>query len=240
MTPDSRLSMRIAIIGNGKMGKAVAALAEERGHTVHTVIARAENVNGRALTAERLSGVDVALEFTRPDAVVTNVERLLELGLPTVTGTTGWSGDLPRITSLVRQKGGALLHAANFSAGMQLFFRAARELARGFHGHPEFTAAILEEHHQTKLDSPSGTALELQRQLQQEEPGRGFPITSKRSGDSPGVHMLTYEGRHETVALKHVARSRQAFAAGALDAAEWLPGRVGVFTYHDVLFGSAG
>jgi 4-hydroxy-tetrahydrodipicolinate reductase len=232
--------MKLAIIGNGKMGKAVAALAEERGHTVHTVITRAENVDGRALTAERLGGVEVALEFTRPDAVVMNIRRLLELGVPIVTGTTGWSGDLPLITSLVRQRGGALLHAANFSTGMHLFFRAARELARGFQGRAEFAATIHEEHHHTKLDSPSGTALELQRQLRQQEPEREFPIASVRSGESPGVHTISYQGPHETVTLRHVARSRQVFAAGALDAAEWLPGRSGVFTYQDVLFGAAG
>jgi 4-hydroxy-tetrahydrodipicolinate reductase len=232
--------MKLAIIGNGKMGKAVAALAEERGHTVHAVITRVENVNGRGLTVERLGGVDVALEFTRPDAVVSNLVRLVELGVPTVTGTTGWSDELPRVTTLVRQKGGALLHAANFSAGIHLFFRAARELARSFRGRTEFSVTILEEHHQSKLDSPSGTALELQRQLQQQEPGGQYPITSVRSGDSIGVHALTYEGPHETVVLRHLVRSRQAFAAGALDAAEWLPGHSGVFTYEHVLFGEAG
>jgi 4-hydroxy-tetrahydrodipicolinate reductase len=231
--------MKLAIVGNGKMGKAVGALARERGHTVHTVISGDENGQGQALTAERLNGVDVAIEFTRPDAAVMNIERLIQLGVPTVTGTTGWGDHLPRITTLVRQEKGALLHAANFSTGMHLFFRAARELTRGFHRHREFGATIQEEHHHTKVDSPSGTALELQRQLRQEEPGREFPIKSIRSGDSPGVHSLTFESQHETLALEHVARSRQAFAAGALDAAEWLPGHLGVFTYEDVLFGEA-
>jgi 4-hydroxy-tetrahydrodipicolinate reductase len=232
--------MRIAIVGYGRMGKAVAALAQERRHTVHTIIKGPENGGGRAITAERLEGAEVALEFTRPDAVVMNVERLIELGVPTVTGTTGWSHELPRVAALVQKRSGALLHAVNFSTGVHLFFRVARELARGFHGRPGFTATILEEHHQSKLDAPSGTALELQRQLQEEEPGLEFPITSVRSGEAPGVHALTYEGQHETVALRHVARSRQAFAAGALDAAEWLPGHTGVFTFQDVLFGTAG
>jgi 4-hydroxy-tetrahydrodipicolinate reductase len=229
--------MKIAIIGNGKMGKAVAALAAERGHAIATVVNRVENPGGRALTAERLAGVDVAVEFTRPDGVVSNLERLIELRIPTITGTTGWTEDLPKVTALVQRKGGALLHAPNFSIGVQLFFRVARELARCFRGRPEFGVSIREEHHKTKLDAPSGTALLLQRQLWSEEPGRRFPITSVREGDSAGIHTLTYESRHEAVTLMHQSRSREAFATGALAAAEWLPGRTGVFTFEDMLFG---
>lgn len=230
--------MKIAIIGNGKMGKAVAALAAERGHVIHTIINRIENPGGRALTRERMSGADVAVEFTRPDAVVTNLERLMELAIPTVTGTTGWTEDLPRVAALVNQRGGALLHAANFSVGVHLFFRAARDLARCFRNRPEFTVSIHEEHHTAKLDAPSGTALLLQRQLWAEEPGRKFPITSVRAGETPGNHSLTYEGAHETITLSHNTRSRAVFAAGAVSAAEWLPGHTGVFTFEQMLFGA--
>jgi len=229
--------MRIAIVGSGKMGKAVAALAEQRGHTIHTVVNRIENSGGRALTRERLRGADVAVEFTRPDAAVVNLERLLTLDLPTVTGTTGWTEDLPRVTALVRKRGGALLHAANFSVGVHLFMRTARELARCFKGRTEFDVSIHEEHHQTKVDAPSGTALLLQRNLWEEEPGRRFPITSTRAGEVPGTHTLTYESQHEMVTLSHVTKSREVFAAGALAAAEWLPGHTGVFTFEDMLFG---
>jgi len=231
--------LRIAIIGYGKMGKAVAARAEARGHLIHTIVKRVENSGGRALTPERLQGADVAVEFTRPEAVVVNLERLIDLGIPTVTGTTGWTEELPRVTAKVEERNGALLHAPNFSTGVQLFFRAARELARCFRGRPEFTVAISEEHHQSKLDAPSGTALLLQRQLWVEEPGRRFPISSVRTGDSPGTHSLSYQGQHETVTLTHVSHSRDAFAAGALAAAEWLPGRAGVFTFEEMLFGAA-
>ena len=230
--------MRIAIIGTGKMGKAITSLAEERGHAIHTIVHRTENAGGKALTRERLSGADVAVEFTRPDAVVANLERLIELGLPAVTGTTGWTEDLPRITSLVEQRAGALLHAANFSVGVHLFFRAALDLARAFRGRSEFTVSILEEHHKTKLDAPSGTALLLQRRLWTEEPGRKFPIASSRAGDSPGTHTLRYESQHETVTLSHVTLNRQVFASGAVAAAEWLPGHTGVFTFEQMLFGS--
>ena len=229
--------MRIAIIGNGKMGKAVAALAAERGHTIHTVVHRLENPAGSALTRERLTGADVAVEFTRPDAVVANLERLIELGIPTVTGTTGWTDALSKLTALVGKRGGALLHSANFSVGVHLFIRAARELARSFRGRPEFVVTIVEEHHASKVDAPSGTALLLQRQLWSEDPGRRFPITSVRAGTSAGTHTLSYDGPHETVSLSHVAKGREAFAAGTLAAAEWLPGHTGVFTFEEMLFG---
>jgi 4-hydroxy-tetrahydrodipicolinate reductase len=232
--------MRFAIIGNGRMGQAITALAERRGHAIHAVIGGAENAAGRALTAERLKGADVAVEFTRPEAVVVNLERLIEAGIPTVTGTTGWRDELPRIRALVEGRGGALLHAANFSLGVHLFLRAARELARGFVGRPEFDAFILEEHHAAKLDAPSGTARELQTKARAADPERPFPITSLRAGATPGTHLLAYDGRYERVTLAHVARSRDGFAAGALAAAEWLPGRRGVHTVEDMLFGGEG
>jgi 4-hydroxy-tetrahydrodipicolinate reductase len=229
--------MRIAIVGNGKMGQAVAALAAERGHTIHTVLDSSTNAGGQALTRERLAGADVAVEFTRPDAAVRNLERLIALGIPTVSGTTGWSEALPRVAALVEKHHGALLHAPNFSVGVHLFLRAARELARSFRGRPEFEGSIREEHHATKLDKPSGTALLLQRQLGVQDPNRPFPIISIREGSAPGTHTLAYNGAHETVTLSHVALSRQTFAVGALLAAEWLPGRTGVFMFEDMLFG---
>ncbi len=221
------------------MGKAVAALATKRGHTIHTVVDSSDNVAGRALTQKRIAGADVAIEFTRAEAVASNLERLIELGIPTITGTTGWTGALPRITALVEARRGALLHAANFSAGVHLFLRTARELARNFSGRPEFVASIREEHHTAKLDAPSGTALLLQHRLGDSDASRSFPITSLRAGTAPGTHTVTYEGPHETVSLSHVARDREAFADGALTAAEWLPGKTGVFTFEQVLFGES-
>ncbi|HEY7637389.1 MAG TPA: dihydrodipicolinate reductase C-terminal domain-containing protein [Gemmatimonadales bacterium] len=229
--------MRIVIVGNGKMGKAIAALAEERGHEVHAAFGGEENAGGKALTKERLAGADVAVEFTRPDAVVGNLERLIRAGIPTVTGTTGWAAELPRITQLVNRHGGALLHGANFSIGVQLFVRTAQQMAREFAGRPGFDAYILEEHHATKRDAPSGTARVLQETLHQADSERPFPITSVRAGTIPGTHTVTYDGPFESISLSHVARSRQGFAAGALAAAEWLPGHPGVHRFEDMLFG---
>lgn len=229
--------LKVAIVGNGKMGQAVAKLAEARGHTIHAVIDSKDNAGGQGLTRERLAGADVAIEFTRPDAAARNLERLIELGIPTVTGTTGWTEALPRISALVQDRGGALLHAPNFSAGVHLFLQVAREMARRFQGRRDFEESIVEKHHASKLDAPSGTALLLQRQVGGEDTGRKFPITSVRQGTVPGTHTLSYEGPHETVTLSHVAWSRESFAAGALAAAEWLPGKCGVFTLEDMLFG---
>jgi 4-hydroxy-tetrahydrodipicolinate reductase len=232
--------MRLAIVGNGRMGRAVAELAAERGHVVHAIIGREENLDGAALSRRRLEGVDAAIEFTRPDAVVHNLERLIEAGVPTVTGTTGWSDDLPRIARLVDARRGALLHSSNFSVGVQLFLRAACDLAERFAGRPEYAGFILEEHHAAKVDAPSGTAAAMQRRLRETDPGRKFPITSIRAGSIPGTHVVTYDGPHDTVRLSHVARSRESFAAGAIAAAEWLPGRTGVYDFEAMLFGGTG
>ena len=230
--------MRIVIVGNGRMGRTVEALALARGHVVHAVIGAPENEGGRALTPERLNGADVAVEFTRPDAVVNNLERLIEAGIPTVTGTTGWRDELPRVAALVARRKGALLHAPNFSVGVHLFLRAAHDLAGRFAGRPGFEAFILEEHHAAKLDAPSGTARELQARLREADTDRAFPVTSVRAGATPGTHAIAYDGPYERVTLQHEARSREGFAAGALAAAEWLPGHPGVHTFEDMLFGA--
>ena len=219
------------------MGRAVAAMAEVKGHVIHEIIDAAGNRGGQALTPDRLRGADVAVEFTRPEAVVANLERLIAAGVPTVTGTTGWQTELERVGALVRQRGGALLHAANFSLGVHLFLRAAHDLARRFAGRSGFDAFILEEHHAAKVDAPSGTARELQSRTVAADPARAFPITSVRAGATPGTHLVAYDGPYERITLAHEARSRDGFAAGALAAAEWLPGRRGVFTVEDMLFG---
>lgn len=229
--------MRLAIVGHGRMGRMIASLAPGRGHEITVVIDEADNPAGQALTPERLAGVDVAIEFTTPAAAPANLTRLIEAGVPTVCGTTGWTAELPGIFALVRQRRGAVVHAPNFSVGVQLFLSGARELARRFAGRREFDAFILEEHHAQKLDAPSGTAETLRELLRTADPGRDVPITSIRAGAIPGIHSLTYDGPYDTVTLTHGARSREGFAAGALLAAEWLPGHTGVFTFEDVLFG---
>lgn len=218
------------------MGTALAELAIERGHDIHAVIGRGENANGRALTAERMRGADMALEFTEPHAAPDNVAHLIRAGIPVVTGTTGWRDRLPEIVALVRARGGALLHAPNFSVGVQLFLRTARELARSFAVREGFEAYLLDEHHASKRDAPSGTALAIKAALQAEDPARAFPITSIRAGSHPGRHRVTYDAAYETIVLQHETRDRRVFALGALAAAEWLAGKTGVFTFEEMLF----
>ncbi|MFN2315757.1 MAG: 4-hydroxy-tetrahydrodipicolinate reductase [Gemmatimonadales bacterium] len=229
--------MRIAIIGTGRMGRAVMEVARDRGHDIVTSIASAENDQGAAITADRLAGAEVAVEFTRPESVVGNLERLVDLGVPTVTGTTGWADQVPAITARVDSRGGSLLHAPNFSTGVALLLRAARLVATEFAGREEFGAFLVDEHHAAKRDAPSGTALALQIALRGGDASREFPVTSIRGGHHPGRHRVTWDSRFETVQLEHAARDRRVFAEGAVRAAEWLPGRPGVFTYDDVLFG---
>ena len=214
------------------MGHAVEAAARSRGHAIAATLDL-----GDALTADRLAGADVAIEFTTPSAAPSNVLELVEAGVPVVCGTTGWHDRLPAIADAVRARGGALLYATNFSVGVQLFLKAAAELARRFRAQPGYDGFIVEEHHARKLDAPSGTALSLREAAAAADAERQFPITSVRAGSIPGIHRLAYDGPHDTVTLEHVARSRDGFAAGAVLAAEWLPGRSGVFTFEEMLFG---
>jgi len=229
--------MRLAIVGHGRMGQAVEALARAHGHTIGAIITGTDNREGRAWTGERLAGVDVALEFTRPDTVLRNLEQLLRAGIPTVTGTTGWFDRLLEVERLVSEQHGAVLYAPNFSVGVQLFLRAAADLAGRFSGRPGFQASIVEQHHAGKRDKPSGTALRLREGVRREDPDREFPITSIRSGATPGTHTLLFDSPAESIQLEHIARGREAFAAGALAAAEWLPGHQGIFSFEEMLFG---
>ena len=159
--------------------------------------------------------------------------------MTTVTGTTGWQDRLPEVRAAVTGHRAALLHAANFSVGVQLFLRAAQSLAARFAGRPGFGAWVEETHHAGKQDAPSGTAKALVAALRAGDPAREFPVTSIRAGHVPGIHTVTYDAPHETISFRHEARGREVFAAGALAAAAWLVGREGVYTFDQMLFGEA-
>lgn len=227
---------RILVAGSGRMGRAVVAEAERAGHTVAGVIDGARGRSGTPLRKEELNGAEVAIEFTTPAAATDVVRGLLDAGLPVVSGTTGWNAGLDALSARVRT-GGALLHAANFSVGAHLLFRAARVLGTAIAGRPELDAAIRERHHRQKLDAPSGTALALQAVLRGVDPARTYPISSERLGHDPGQHTLTVDGRFEVLTVSHAVRDRAVFAAGAVTAAEWLVGRQGFFRFEHVLFG---
>ncbi|MEO8636016.1 MAG: dihydrodipicolinate reductase C-terminal domain-containing protein [Gemmatimonadales bacterium] len=229
--------MKLAIIGHGRMGQAISRLATARGHSVVATVSGQAQRDGGSLTAERLAGAEVVLEFTRPESAVGNLLGLARLGARVVSGTTGWTEALPRIQEAFLAGGGALIHSANFSLGVQLFLRAAGDLARQFAGRPEFAAYVTEIHHAAKRDAPSGTARILQERLRRADAGREFPISSTRAGFGAGTHAAVFDTEFETIHLTHETRSRDVFAAGALSAAEWLPGRRGVFTLDQMLFG---
>jgi 4-hydroxy-tetrahydrodipicolinate reductase len=228
------MSQRLAIIGDGKMGRAIASLAPERGFEVAAIFGEHGDRDGRALTAEALKGVDVAVEFTMPDAAVGNIRTCLAARVPVVVGTTGWLGMLGTVAQEVAQHDGALLHAANFSLGVNLFIELARDAAQRFSSAPGFSAHLVETHHDQKKDAPSGTALAVAAAMRTGS-GADVPVTSIRVGHVPGTHEVIFDGAFEQVRLVHEARDRRVFAEGAIAAAGWIIGRRGVFTMRDVL-----
>lgn len=219
----------LAIIGMGRMGRAVAELAPDRGFAIVAQLGHA-----RPITREILAGAAVAIEFTVPGAAVANILACASAGCPVVVGTTGWYDDLPKVRAEVERTQGALLHAPNFSLGVAIFDRVVAEAARLFAGSGTFEGHLVEIHHSAKKDAPSGTAAALAHTAEVAS-GRSMPITSVRVGSVPGTHELVFDAPFEQVRLVHEARDRRVFAEGALVAARWLVGRRGVFTMQDVL-----
>jgi 4-hydroxy-tetrahydrodipicolinate reductase len=226
----------IALIGMGKMGRALASLAPERGFRVVATL-DASQPNYRGVTADALAGAQVAIEFTSPDAAPANARACAAAGCPVVVGTTGWYEQLPEVSAEVERRGGAMLTAPNFSVGVAVFDRVVAEAARLFAQLEGFDAHLVETHHAAKKDAPSGTAGSLARTAEGAL-GRAIPVTSIRTGSVPGTHEIIFDAPFEQVRLVHEARDRRVFAEGALVAARWLVGRRGVFTMRDVLSSS--
>jgi 4-hydroxy-tetrahydrodipicolinate reductase len=224
MTPIS-----LAIIGLGKMGRAVEQLAPERGFAVVARLGKGDVISDRAL-----NGASVAIEFTEPRAAPANVRACLEAGCPVVVGTTGWYDQLPMLQQAVRSRNGAVLTAPNFSLGVAVFARLVAEAARRFAALPGFDAHLVEIHHAAKRDAPSGTAAALADATAKAR-GTPVPITSVRTGSVPGTHELLFDAPFEQVRLVHEARDRRVFAEGALAAARWIVGKQGIFTMEDVI-----
>jgi len=219
----------IALLGTGRMGRELAALAESRGCDVVATFGSGD----APPDAARLGGARVALEFTEPAAAVANVRACLAAGCAVVVGTTGWYERLPEVRDEVARTGGALLWAANFSLGVNILESLAEVAGRLLAGTP-FDAHLVETHHVAKKDAPSGTAQVLARATAAGL-GRDVPVTSVRTGSVPGTHALVFDAPFEQLRLEHEARDRRVFAEGALLAARWLDGRRGVFTMRDVL-----
>lgn len=238
--------MKIALLGYGKMGRTIETLAQSAGDEI---VLRVDEHNRRQISISDLSEAEVAVEFSRPDAAVANIELALEANLPIVVGTTGWLDRLSEITDRVDAAEGALFWASNFSIGVNIFFAAANRLARLSAEFGGYQAAITETHHTEKLDAPSGTAITLAEGVLRHwpelsgwalgppatPPENTLPITAYRETNVPGTHDLALTSEVDTITLRHVAHSRTGFARGALTAARWLPGRRGVFTMNDLL-----
>ncbi len=231
--------VNLALLGYGKMGRAIEALAEARGFKVCLALDIDTNANASGITKEKLEGIDVCVDFTTPDAVVENIRRVAEAGKNLVVGTTGWNKDLENVRKIVQSSGIGMVYAPNFSIGVQLFFRAARVAAESFAAFQMYAPFITETHHQFKKDAPSGTALELKRQIEPYLAGREIPVSSVRAGFFPGIHELGFDSESDTIVLRHTARGRQGFAEGALFAARWIVGKKGLFTFAEVLDKSA-
>lgn len=237
--------MKIALLGYGKMGKEIEKIALERGHEVVARINRSTPVE-----SVLASQAQVVIEFTAPEEARKHIVFCMQHQLPVVVGTTGWYHHLPELKDLCHQKKGALLHATNFSLGVNLFFALNKHLARLMASYPSYSGGITEIHHTQKLDAPSGTGISIAEQIIENHPGYTkwvnvkksqiteageLSIESLRLPDVPGTHEVKYESTIDTIEIKHTAHNRQGFALGSVIAAEWLVGKEGVFTMNDVL-----
>ena len=226
------MTRRLAIVGMGKMGRAVAELAPARGWEVVARLDEAEMHAG--ITRAMLGDADVAAEFTVPSAAPANIRAIVNAGCPVVVGTTGWYDQFEAIKRDVNSANGAMLAATNFSLGVNVFERVVERAAELLAHAPGFDAHVVETHHSAKKDAPSGTAATLARAASAAW-GRDIPITSVRTGSVPGTHELIFDAPFEQIRLVHTARDRRVFAEGALVAAAWLVGRRGVYSMRDVL-----
>lgn len=227
------MTKRLAIVGMGKMGHAIAELAPVRGWQIAARLDVVEMKSG--ITRATLGEADVAVEFTTPESAPANIRAIVAAGIPAVVGTTGWYDQFEAIKRDVEEENGALLAATNFSLGVNIFERVVENAARLLGRAPGFEAHLIETHHSAKKDAPSGTAKTLAK-IASTAWGKGdIPVTSVRTGSFPGTHELVFDAPFETIHLEHVARDRRVFAAGALVAAEWLIGRTGVYGMKDVL-----
>jgi len=228
--------VKLAFFGRGGIGKVVQERARQEGWEIGAVVTSADAGLDVAALAPKLRGHHAAIDFSRADAVLRNATACARAGVPLVEGTTGWQDHESEVRRAVEQAGGAMIYGANFSLGVNLFYRLVRHAGTLFASIKEYSAFIDETHHARKKDAPSGTALKLRDILRDALGGsREVPVTSTREGDVPGIHRVGLESSADRILLVHEARSREGFAAGALLAARWIVGRRGVYLFADVL-----
>ena len=222
--------MKFILLGAGKTGAVVAEVAASRGHSCE-IIEVAENRSGSALTKQRLAGIDAVIDFTTPDAVMTNIEATVRAGANMVVGTTGWYAELPHVRNQVERARTGFIWASNFSMGVNLFFAIVREGAKAMkYG---YEPSISETHHVHKLDAPSGTAVSLAKTLEQFG-GKKAPINSSREGEVVGTHSVELLSLADKITLTHEALNRRGFAEGAVRAAEWVKGKRGFYEFQEI------
>jgi 4-hydroxy-tetrahydrodipicolinate reductase len=226
--------MKLALIGFGAMGQLVAAEARKSGDEVGIVITSKESDLAIDQLAEKLRGHEAAIDFSVGEAVLKNVEACMRAGVSLVEGATGWKHDESKAKQIVTEHSGAMVYGANFSIGVNLFYRIVRYAASLFAAVDDYSPFIEEAHHNRKRDAPSGTALKL-REVMSEYLGPDIPTSSTRAGHIPGTHRAGFDAEADQVLLTHTARSRQGFANGALLAAHWITGRTGVFEFAQVI-----
>lgn len=228
------MSLSVAIVGVGKMGRMVERLAPEHDCEVVRRIRSAENGNGDSLTRAALAGVDVAIEFTTPAAAAHNLRQLLEAGIPVVTGTTGWFEALPEIRKLAEARNASVVWGPNFSVGLHHFRKTVAEAARRFSREESYDAWGWEIHHAAKKDAPSGTLLALAEDMVSSGYTRPVSLSANRAGAVPGTHEIGFDSAEDTISIRHTARNREGFARGALRAARWLVGKKGFFEFREI------
>jgi 4-hydroxy-tetrahydrodipicolinate reductase len=226
--------MKIALIGNGAMGRLVAAEATAAGHEVATVVTSKERELNPNQLKENFLYHDVAIDFSVGDAVLRNIEACARAGVPLVEGTTGWKAHEEAAKQIVAEHTAALVYGANFSIGVNLFYHIAERAAALFSAVDGYAPFIEEAHHMRKRDAPSGTALQL-RELLAKHFGADIPTASTRAGYIPGTHRVGFDSEGDQILLVHEARSRRGFASGALLAARWIQGKQGVFQFSEVI-----
>lgn len=230
--------MKIALFGYGKMGKMIASLAENRGHQI---VAKVDVDD----TNIDFSAMDIAIDFSTPDAAYQNICNCLKNKVPVISGTTGWLSEYEKVVALCEAEQGAFIYASNFSLGVNVFFELNQYLAKMMKNLKEYHVSMEEIHHTQKLDAPSGTAITLAEGIIENTDHKawhlegtgenGIPIRSKRIGTVPGTHSIDYSSDVDCIEIKHTAHNREGFALGAVIAAEWLVEKTGVFTMKDVL-----
>jgi 4-hydroxy-tetrahydrodipicolinate reductase len=228
------MSLGLAIVGYGKMGRLIELLAPEYGFEVRAKFNGLNNAGGEGLTRESLRGIDAAVEFSTPQTAARNIERLAAAGVNAAAGTTGWMEQLPEVREAVTRAGTGLVWAPNFSVGVNLFLRAVAQTAALFARQPDYEAWAWEIHHAAKKDAPSGTLRKLADDMRTAGYDRPITLSANRAGAHPGTHEIGFDSVADTITLRHTARNREGFARGALQAARWVSGKRGVFEFRDI------